>query len=75
MQLGAWLIAKAGSKQAMVDAASANAMKHSQEIERHVQEVWDVFFKMNQPVACGKALANVAYWALGPANTNMAATY
>ena len=29
MQLGEWLVSKAGSKQAMVDAASANAMLHS----------------------------------------------
>ena len=56
VELGSWLIATAGSKQALVDAASANTKNHAQEIERHVQEVWDTFFKFNQPVKTGKAL-------------------
>ena len=50
----------------MVDNATANAYLHAQEIQHHVEDVWAVFFKFDQPVACGKALGNVAYWALGP---------
>ena len=64
--LNQWFVSRAGSKQAMVDAASANSRLHSQEIQQHVMEVWDVFFKFNEPRKTGIALGQVAYWALGP---------
>jgi len=50
----------------MVDAASANTIIHSQEIQNHVQEVWATFFKFDQPVITGQSLGKTAYWALGP---------
>ena len=61
-----WFQTKCGSKQAMVDAASANTIIHSQEIQNHVQEVWATFFKFDQPVITGQSLGKTAYWALGP---------
>lgn len=64
--LAHWFENKMGSKQLMVDAVSANAHLHPQEIQDHVEEVWDVFFKYNQPSKCGQALGKVAYWAFGP---------
>ena len=69
--LNTWFVTKAGSKQAMVDAATANVMLHSQEIQRHVMEVWATFFKFDQPKKTGVALGKVAYWALGPVNPDV----
>ena len=58
----------------MVDAASANAHIHSQEIYIHVEEVWANLygtsgFAPHDPQALGKGIADVAYWALGPVMT------
>ena len=51
--LASWFERVAGSKQAMVDTASAQALVHSQEIVLHVESVWDTFFKFDQPVVTG----------------------
>ena len=64
--LASWLMRTSSSKQALVDAASANTHLHSQEIMKHTTEVWDGFFQFATPVKTGKALAQTAYWALGP---------
>ena len=42
--LNTWFVTVAGTKQAMADTATANVMLHSQEIQRHVMEVWATFF-------------------------------
>ena len=70
MALASWLMRTSSSKQALVDAASANTHLHSQEIMKQTQGVWDVFFAFNDPVGTGKALARTSYWALGPVNAN-----
>ena len=72
MALGQWFVDVAGSKQKMVDAATANAFLHAQEIQRHVEDVWDVFFAFNDPLATGKALGQTAFWALGPVGSQNA---
>ena len=45
--LSHWFVEKAGTKQRLVDAASANTLVHSQEIQQHVEEVWATFFKFD----------------------------
>ena len=45
--LNKWFKTKAGSKQALVDAATANSMTNSQEIQESVMAVWETFFKFN----------------------------
>ena len=69
--LANWFERVAGSKQAMVDTASANALKHSQEITQHVEEVWATFFKFNEPVVTGHSLGKTAYWTLGPVDPSV----
>ena len=69
--LATWFKEKAGDRQKMVDAASANAHLYSQQIQQHVEEVWDVFFKYNEPYKTGVALGKTAFWALGPANPDV----
>ena len=69
--LNKWFMSKAGSKQAMVDAASANSHTHAQEIQQHVEEVWETFFKFNAPKKTGISLGKTAYWALGPVDPNV----
>ena len=64
--IGYWLMRRAGSKQLMVDSATANAMEHSQEMFNAVEDVWAVFFQFNKPKQCGQALSRTAYWSLGP---------
>ena len=64
--LVSWFERVAGSKQAMVDSASAQSLVHSQEIVIHVEAVWDTFFKFNAPVVTGQNLGRTAFWALGP---------
>ena len=66
MALASWFERVAGSKQALVDTTSAQALVHSQEIVLHVEAVWSTFFKFNEPVVTGQNLGRTAYWALGP---------
>ena len=47
MALGQWFVDVAGSKQKMVDAATANAFLHAQEIQKHVEDVWATFFNFD----------------------------
>ena len=66
-----WIEKRMSSKQAMVDATSANAHIHSQEIYLHVEELWPNMygpsgFKPQNPDQLGTAIGSVAYWALGP---------
>ena len=67
-----WMLQKMTSKDKMVDAASANAHIHSQEIYIHVTQLWDNLytsegFGLKNFDQMGTAIGNVAYWALGPA--------
>ena len=68
-----WFATKFSSKQALVDAASANAHAHSQEIEQQVQGVWDSGFPytFEKPHEFGKAVAQVSFWALGPVDSSI----
>ena len=50
----------------MIDATGPRGLKYSQNIVESVEKVWDTFFKWTYPVATGKSIAEVAYWALGP---------
>ena len=67
--LGNWFYKKLGNKQLAVDAVSANAHIHSEEIEHHVQLVWDVLGyppTLKMPAKAGWTIARTAYWSLGP---------
>ena len=66
LALSNWYTTRAGTKDAMIEYASANTHLHAKEIESHVEDVWATFFSFTQPIPTGKALGNVAYWALGP---------
>lgn len=69
--MGEWFVEKCSSKEAMVKYASENAHVHSQEMYIHVEELWlniysnGGFVVENMPLI-GKAIADVAYWSLGP---------
>merc|ERR1711957_126564 len=69
--LGEWFAKNCSSKQALVDAASANSHLHSEEIFTHVQELWVYMygpagFSPSNFDKLGKAIADVSYWAIGP---------
>lgn len=69
--LGEWFIQKCSSKEAMVKYASENSHIHSQEIFIHVEELWiNIYgnggFSVQNMPSIGKAIADVAYWSLGP---------
>ena len=59
------------SQQKLIEATSESALHHGQELQARVEDVWKVFFRFDEPVETGKAIANVAFWALGPANPDI----
>jgi len=65
------MVKRMSSKDAMVDAASLNSHKHSQEIYSNVEDLWRNFYSTTgfgpkNPDQLGVAIGNVSYWALGP---------
>jgi len=70
-QLATWMYNTMRTHEILVDTVSASALEHSQEMYSHVEDVWEVFFKFDQPGKTGAAIANVAFWSLGPANPDV----
>jgi len=70
-QLATWMYNTMRTHEILVETVSASALEHSQEMYSQVEDVWDVFFKFDQPGKTGAAVANVAFWSLGPANPDV----